>query len=275
MIIVANAQHSGDVYELMGFDVRPIGSHAHQGTSNRLIILEDTYIELMAVDYPTPANRIYEAFQASGGGLKSLAMRTADAKSALDHWSSHGAASQAGVQFRRPVEIEGEMVTASFQIGFLDVEREPAIGIFVCEHETPQYVYRKEWSTHANTVRRVAGVTIVAESPGDYEEAGRVAYGKESEFVEIEGGWRARTGESFIDYVTPEAFRDRFGGTAKPASSRRDVAAAMTLEVGSLDEVVRILEANAVQHCRRGDEVIVPAAAAANLVLVFAPARDN
>lgn len=275
MIIVDDAQASGSVYEKLGFVVQPLGSHADQGTSNRLIILDDTYIELMAVDYPTTANGVYSAFQATGGGLKSLAMRTPSAHAALDHWNRSDAASQPAVHFRRPVEIDGRMVTASFQIAFLDAEREPGVGIFVCEHETPQYVYRKAWSGHANTAKRVGGITIVARSVEDYETAARIAYGPESEIVEIAGGRRIRTGASFIDYIAPDAFADRFGGIPLPETTRRDLAAAMTLEVESPMKLIGLLEANSVPHIRQDDRVIVPASAAANVVLAFVPATTR
>lgn len=275
MVIVDEAQASGSIYERLGFTVQPLGSHANQGTSNRLIILDDTYIELMAVDYPTPANRVYAAFRASGGGLKSLAMRTPSASSALEYWKSRNAASQDAVHFRRPVEIDGRMVTASFQIAFLDTDREPGVGIFVCEHETPQYVYRQEWSGHANTVKTVRGVTIVARSPADYDAAARLAYGPGSEIVDIEGGQRICSGASFIEYITPQAFLDRFGGAELPETNRQDLAAAMTMEVESLTTLQRLLESESVPHIVQDDRIIVPASAAANVVLAFVPAPTH
>lgn len=275
MIIVENAEKAGIIYELLGFNVQPIGSHAGQGTSNRLIILDDTYIELMAVDYPTDANGIYSAFQATGGGLKSLAMRTSDAESVREYWSSQNVASKPAVHFRRPVDIDGETVTASFQIAFMDADKEPGVGIFVCEHETPQYVYRPEWSGHANTVRRIAGITIVADLPASYSDAADTAFGADCEHIHIEGGSRIRTGGSFIDYITPAAFASRYGDVPLPATKRGDLAASMTLEIESPASLIRSLETNAIPHVRQNDSIIVPAEAAANVVLVFIPAAAH
>lgn len=62
----------------MGFYVTGGGEHPHLGTRNRVIILDESYIELLAVADPESASPILRDFIAAGGGWVGYALQSSD-----------------------------------------------------------------------------------------------------------------------------------------------------------------------------------------------------
>jgi hypothetical protein len=52
----------------LGFFVTGGGTHPHLGTRNRIIVLDESYIELLALADPSRASPALQRFIASGGG---------------------------------------------------------------------------------------------------------------------------------------------------------------------------------------------------------------
>ena len=63
----------------------------------------------------------------------------------------------------------------------------PGVGLFVCEHRTPQFVYRPEWQRHANGAQSLTGVTVVADDPAVHLAAARKVFGAELIAPDTEG----------------------------------------------------------------------------------------
>ncbi|HEU0026840.1 MAG TPA: VOC family protein [Ktedonobacterales bacterium] len=62
----------------MGFHVTGGGEHPHLGTRNRIIILDESYIELLAVAGPDRASTALQRFIAGGGGWIGYALQSSD-----------------------------------------------------------------------------------------------------------------------------------------------------------------------------------------------------
>ncbi len=62
----------------MGFQVTGGGEHPHLGTRNRIIILDESYIELLAVADPDRASPALQSFIAGGGGWMGYALQSSD-----------------------------------------------------------------------------------------------------------------------------------------------------------------------------------------------------
>ncbi|HEX9037801.1 MAG TPA: VOC family protein [Ktedonobacterales bacterium] len=62
----------------LGFHVTGGGRHPHLGTRNRIIVLDDSYIELLAIADPERASPALIGFIAQGGGWLGYALQTTD-----------------------------------------------------------------------------------------------------------------------------------------------------------------------------------------------------
>ena len=62
----------------MGFHVTGGGEHPHLGTRNRIIILDESYIELLAIADPERASPALQRFIADGGGWIGYALQSSD-----------------------------------------------------------------------------------------------------------------------------------------------------------------------------------------------------
>lgn len=157
-------------YAELGFAVTPQSDHPF-GTSNRLVVLDRSYVELLALTEPSVIPT--EAFPSSvlrflerrGEGVPFLVFRTEAA--AADHavLSRLGLTAGEPFTFSRPARradgTEGEArFSTVFTPGF------PELGLFLCQHHTPDLVWDPERPPHPNGASEIEGVVC---------EGGRVA----------------------------------------------------------------------------------------------------
>lgn len=67
-----------ETFTRLGFHVTGGGEHPNRGTRNRVIVLEDSYIELLAVSDAERASPALTAFIAQGGGWLGYALKSRD-----------------------------------------------------------------------------------------------------------------------------------------------------------------------------------------------------
>lgn len=267
MIVVPDIAAAGRLYARLGFDVQPRGDHTHLGTANHLMIFGDDYLELLGVVEPGPLNAAYQGLSAAGGGLATLALKTDSADLAHEAWTAAGLAPEPAIDFGRAVEVAGRTEQAAFRIVRLPAQTRPGVGMFVCQHKTPQFVYRAEWSRHPNTVLGLAGATIVTDAPAKFRDAAEKIFGAGS-VREDDGRMLVDSGTTPIRYLTPTAFARVFAGTAVPGPG--DCAAALSFKVRDMAVAERCLAEAGAAPIRTADlRLIVPAAAAGNVVLEF------
>lgn len=267
MVVVPDIEAAGRTYGRLGFDVQPLGVHSHLGTANHLAIFENNYLELLGIVTPGPLNESYGRLAAEGGALANIALQTDGADLAHAAWTSAGLNPEPILAFDRAVEVAGKTERAAFRVVRLPHQARPGVGLFVCEHLTPQFVYRPEWRNHANGVTGLTGVTIVAADPLAYEAAAVRVFGRE--LVRREGtGMSVALGTAPISYLDPAAFARRFPGTTP--GRKGDHAAVVGLKVRDRDALVRILAKNEVPARQTPDgRVLVDAAFACNIILEF------
>jgi len=267
MIIAPDLAKAGEAYARLGFDVQPRGIHKGLGTANHLMILDEDYIELLGVLEPMPNNLRYKEIGEQGGALANVALGTDGADLAHEAWTKSGLNPEPIIAFDRGVEIDGKTERAAFRIVRLPHEARPGVGLFVCNHLTPQFVYRSEWQRHANGARGISHVTIVAADPDRHRSAAERVFGPAA----VETGDRTMTvatGKAPFVYLTPARFAERYSGQ-KPTLAG-DHAAAMGIRVSDMAALKRCLVANNVESVATGDgRVLVPAAAACNVLIEF------
>lgn len=267
MIVVPDLEKAGQAYARLGFDVQPRGIHKGLGTANHLMILDEDYIELLGVLEPMPNNLRYKEIGEQGGALANVALGTDGADLAHAAWTKAGLNPEPIIAFDRGVEIDGKTERAAFRIVRLPHEARPGVGLFVCNHLTPQFVYRPEWRQHANGATGISHITIIAADPAKHRAAAEKVFGADA-IKAGDGEMTVATGKAPFKYLTPAKFAERFPGH-KPALPG-DHAAVMGIRVRDLAGLKDCLSRNKVHLDQTGDgRILIPAAAAGNVLIEF------
>lgn len=244
--------------ERLGFRTTPRANHsAEMGTANATAVFRDgTYVELMTVLNETPLNRSLAAMQRERQGLFGIAMKTVDARAAAAEFEAAGVGEGAAADLSRPVELEGGARDAAFTIARIDPAKTPGAWMFVCQHHTPEVVWRDGYLEHDNAVAGLAQVIGIAGDLRALEDAYRPIFGAgrvhaESDRVRLDAG-RAQ-----ITFLAPLAFAARFGQT--PLDSRPHLAA-LSFRSTSLERVTELLRRKDLESARSraGDRILVP-----------------
>ena len=152
-------ERAAHAFTALGFTLTPLGVHSI-GSRNHCIMLGATYIELLQPSGTHPWLDHYRGFlEKTGDGLAALALRTPDAEASYRDLLAQGVAAKPPMDLARPVTLEGEERIARFRI----VQVAP--DAFVCQHCTPELVWRTEWQKHRNGAVELASVDFPGASP--------------------------------------------------------------------------------------------------------------
>ncbi len=137
----------------------PRGFHRKLGTANHLMIFDTDYFEILGIVEDTEFNAERREWLKGGGGLANVALATDGADLAFDGFTAAARSPMRRcssiVRSRSPAKTEH----AQFRTVRIPKTHMPVVGFFVCEHLTPQFVYRSEWAQHPNGARGILGVT--------------------------------------------------------------------------------------------------------------------
>ncbi len=157
--------------EALGFAVTPESAQQTQdgptGTSNVCVMLEQGYLEFLAVKAGTPtadtpnAQRLRATMQRYPG-VHLCCFGTPDAEGEQLRLQSHGFEPQPLVQLSREVQPG---VTAKFKVVRAAPEKMPEGRIQFVQHHTPEAIWRPQFLGHTNNVVKLACVFVVAEDP--------------------------------------------------------------------------------------------------------------
>jgi hypothetical protein len=164
-------------YAGLGFTVTPRGQHPF-GTGNSLVQLHGTYLELLAVTAPQdiPEHRAghfsFAAFNrdylARHEGFSMLVHDTPDARADIAAWRAAGLQTYEPFDFSRSARMaDGREITVRFSLAFVSHPAAPWLGLFACQHHTPEYFAQPRYLQHANGATRVQDVWIVGDTAPD------------------------------------------------------------------------------------------------------------
>jgi len=267
VVMVDGIDAAEKAYTKLGFQVQPRGFHKKLGTANHLMIFDTDYFEILGIVEPTPFNAERRDWLTGGGGLANVALATDGADLAYDTFRAAGLNPDAPLDFDRAVEVAGKTEHAAFRTVRIPKTNLPVVGFFVCEHLTPQFVYRPEWAKHPNGARSIGGVTVIAEQPTKWITELEKYFGKDS--AKREGdGLIVDTGTQPIRYLTRKDYMARYPGITpvRPV----DHPALLTVRVDSLPACAALLKKNRVAVLEPdATRLLVPPAEAAHLTIEF------
>jgi hypothetical protein len=234
------------------------------------MVFDTDYFEILGIVEDTEFNAERREWLKGGGGLANVALATDGADLAFDAFKAASLQPDAPLFFDRAVEIAGKTEHAQFRTVRIPKTHMPVVGFFVCEHLTPQFVYRSEWAQHPNGARGILGVTVIAEQPTRWTAELEKYFGKDA--VRGEGGGIvADTGTQPIHYMTRQDYLRRYPGITpvRPV----DHPALLSIKVENLAACETLLKKNGVKVMSPDSgRLLVPPSEAADLTVEF---REN
>jgi len=147
------------------------GNEAPAGQSNRCVMLDAGYIEILTPTVDTPTSRRTRAQMARYAGVHILAFGTPSAAEDHARLARHGFEPLPLVDLRRAVEVEtpagAVQDLARFAVQRVPPERMPEGRVQFCEQHTPECLWQARYLRHSNGVRALAAVIVCAEDPAD------------------------------------------------------------------------------------------------------------
>jgi hypothetical protein len=237
--IVVNAMFEIDAasacFAELGFAQTPRGYHS-LGSVNHLMMFGDHYLELVGL--PAGSTRLRREILESRLGIDGLVFRTDDANATHARLRAAHIRAAEPQSFSRPVTIDGVEQLAKFATTRLEPGELPAGRVYFCEHQTPQWVFRDEWTSHPNHVKRLAELVVVW--AGTRPEAPRYALvaGEGSVSAAADGaGIRLNLQGFGLRFVDEAGYRARYGQLACHAADRASYFGALAVETADLHAV--------------------------------------
>ena len=150
------------VWEKLGLRVTPVSAHKVSGkpagTSNRCVMLEEGYIELLAPTQKTAHASRVRSLMKRYDGIHLACFGTPSAAAEYARLAAHGFEPEPVVKLERKLET-GE--TVRFNVVYVPPGKMAEGRVQYCEHLTPQHVWRQGF---VNALR-LRSVYIVADDP--------------------------------------------------------------------------------------------------------------
>jgi len=267
VVVCPDLDAAGQTWRSLGFTLTPRGYHT-LGSQNHCIMLARDYIELLHVTAPNPSRQYYWDAQVRGGGCAAMSCKSADAfataaRLRADRWHTSDP-----IEFSRPVRLDdGTEQPATFRVTALDDA--PGARYFVCEHRTPELLWRPEWVQHVNGTTGIAAMYLVV-APALVDAAAR-AYADltGAEMIQVSDHlFRLALEEATLVISAPLAL----GLATGTSNVSRDAPgyAAIRLRTSTLEAAREIWRSAGVPAFDLGPrETLIPAHAAGGVALLF------
>jgi hypothetical protein len=156
------------VAESVGFVVTPESAHRAQGapagTSNRCVMLEEGYIEILAPTHDTPNARRVRDHMARYRGVHLACFGTPDAEGEHRRLAGHGFEPEPVVSLERTLDDGG---TVRFKVVYVAPAKMPEGRIQYVQQLTPEHIWKPQHLKHRNGVMGLAAVYVAAARPAE------------------------------------------------------------------------------------------------------------
>jgi hypothetical protein len=154
---------ASELLQALGFAVTPLSvqrtAEGPAGASNRCVMLEAGYLEILTPTHDTPVAERMRAAMARHTGVHLVCFGTPDAEGEERRLAAHGFAPQPMVHLEREVE-DGAL--ARFKVVRVAPEKMPEGRIQLVEHLTPEHLWRAPHLAHSNGVTGLHAAYVVA-----------------------------------------------------------------------------------------------------------------
>ena len=271
VIAVRDLDAAATAFRRLGFALTPRGRHPRFGTANHCAMFAArNYLELMTVAEPAAPDDLFRRCLSGRTGPVAIGWQTRDARAVGRDWAAAGLLPGEAIDFVRPVDTETGRQDAWFSVVALAPDRLPGLMGFVCQHDTPDLVWRPGSTEHPNGARGIIGLVGIADEPTGLADAYEGALDAERVVVD-EQGLLVETGTAPIRFTTPAQFEEASGVTPDPLL-RAPAIAGIVIAVESVDWVKQLLDAGAVPYVDSVKGVAVLPSHGCGAVIEFAEA---
>lgn len=240
---------------------------AAMGTANSTVMFgDDTYVELLTVVRETPLSAHLKEMLDRREGPAGIAMKTSDGRAAAHAFAAAGIAAGDATDFSRPVDLPGGTREAAFTVARLAPAATPGAWMFVCQHHTPEVVWREDHIEQPNGVAGIAEVIGIAAALEPVEAAYERVFGR-ARVTRTADGLEIAAGSARLSFLQPLAFAARFGRMPR----RREAhLKALVLRADALTRVARVLDEQGTRYAETAaGTLLVPPEAASGTLLEF------
>ncbi len=246
----------------LGFTITPRGRHRGWGTANYCIMFETDYVELLGIVDPEKFTNKLDRFLKLREGLMGLAFSTDEAEAVSTALEAAAIGYKGPADLSRLLEMPEGEVEPAFKLVYLNGAT-PGVSSFVCQHLTPELVWRPEWTDHPNGVTGIDSMTVVVRNTGA-ARAGWVALLGDDAVTEIGGQeFSVMVGRTELRFLTEAA-----ANQALPELRRRKwrppFLAGMALSVHDPARTAKALSAGGIGFDLRDDRTVTVRGSQAN-----------
>ncbi len=266
VLAVRDLEATRQVYSRLGFTCTPTALHPW-GTANFLVQLQGSFLEVLAVDRPDllidpgqgefSFGRFNEAFLKEREGFSMLVLESRDRDADLVDFKSRGLETYPPFGFSRQAKLpSGEEVTVSFSLAFVRDAIAPKIGFFTCQQHAPEYFWKSEYQSHANSAQKVGEVVMVSPHPAKHK-AFLEGFSGAQETKVTPDHVRIQTPRGALSVITPRQAEADWGAALASKKPDEPYLAGYSIESENLDKVREILNKSGLSCKDKGDHLIV------------------
>jgi len=163
---VPDLGEAGALLERLGFIPSPVSHHQANGkpagTSNRCLMFEHGYVEILAPMLDTPNAQRVRNHMKRYAGVHLVCFGSPDAEGEHQRLAAHGFEPEPLVRLQRQVE-DGR--TVRFNVVYVPPAAMPEARVQYCEHVTPEVIWEPRFVAHPNGVIGLGDAYVVAEDP--------------------------------------------------------------------------------------------------------------
>lgn len=271
VVAVRELDQAADLYRRVGFQVGARNEHPW-GTENRLIQFGSSFIELISLGGSAHRIAPHHPRQFSFGtfvrnylelreGIAMLVLSSSNAESDAAEFAARGIGDFEPFFFERRGKGPGGSETqVAFTLAFACDPAAPNVGFFVCQQHFPENFWNRIFQEHPNSARDIAAVTLAAPDPMQHVDFLAGFSGAEGHPLP-DGGLRFGLGKGRIEIIQTAELQSQ----ALPSTRLRSC----TVQVGELESVERILEAEKIPFAILGDRIVVPSESLFGMELYF------
>lgn len=170
VVLVRDLDAAAAAFEAQGFTLAPLMRHEGFGTANRIVLFQNSFLELVGVVAPEelggPGLLIHERLGSHGPGPFGIALNADDIARDRDRLRAAGVGVGELGCGSRPVPLpDGTMGLARFSTFVIEGPADMPFMLFMSQQHEQGVVWIREWQAHANGVQDIAGLKIVTTDP--------------------------------------------------------------------------------------------------------------
>lgn len=192
VVVVGDLDVAADALEEVGFFVTGRSDHPY-GTSNRLVMLDDTYLEFLSVTDRSAvpesgfARFVSDSIDAGRLGPRLIAFTTDDPTGERGRLLDAGFSVPEPLRFGRQAAMpDGTRRAVEFEVVVPELASLTVGGIY-CRHLTPEAVWDPSTLEHPNGARRLTEVTIPDAGPEGWKRLAMLAGASAAPPIDLSG----------------------------------------------------------------------------------------